>query len=277
MPAETPNPGSGVYYYPSNWEGLKAVYTISADAEAKLLANGFVVLDYIKPGSISSCYNSLTTNIEISPFITTDALLLIYHLSYDHMLQTLEKQILDGKLLALLVEFYADVKKEYQSISSGTFMKEPARKLWIYASVALALIRGETTAVDTEAGAVLTEANDYLSKVYAHGIQDSEDDYTQYTPRGHYAGDAILEQYFKSMMWLQRRTFSLNDEGIAQAGIMGFVVARSSLILDPWNYINDLITKLVTVSVGNNAVMVDKAMSQAFGSNYAASGYMLLE
>ncbi|MBN2531495.1 MAG: DUF3160 domain-containing protein [Spirochaetales bacterium] len=280
-PEITPSPTSEepvVYDYPYNWDVITSMYTITADAEQKLLTNGFVVLDYLKASSVALYYNSLSTRVDNGPFITTDALLHVFHLTYDHMLQTVEKEVFFQKLVTLLDLFHTETQYAYESIQPGMYVKEPARKLWIFAAVAEMLVHGETTLSGTGIAPIETEVNTYLSKVYAHTLEDTEDDYTQYEPRGHYTEDPLLEQYFRAMMWLQRRIFLTEKmEQLVSAGIMASIIANNAAIVSSWQELNNFITKLINECLGETPFTVHQALQETFGTEYETNGYMVLE
>ncbi|MBN2440934.1 MAG: DUF3160 domain-containing protein, partial [Spirochaetales bacterium] len=278
-PEITPTPEGPVEYdLPYNWDVITSTYSITADAEEKLIRNGFVVLDYIKGNSVASFYNSLTTRVDNGPFITTDAILHVFHLTYDHMLQTVEKEVFFDKLLTLLDLFYMETQNAYESIQAGMYIKEPSRKLWIFAAVAHVLLNGETSLSGSGISPIETDVNEYLSKVYAHTLVDTEDDYTQYEPRGHYTEDPVLEQYFRSMMWLQRRIFEkIYPEELVSAGIMASILANNPAIVSAWQELNNFISKLINKCLGETPFTVHEALQDTFGADYAINGYMVLE
>jgi hypothetical protein len=51
-------------------------------------------------------------------------------------------------------------------------------------------------------------------------------DYTQFTPRSHYAKTSLLRAYFRAMMYLGRNSYLLNNpEGISDALLLGYLMA----------------------------------------------------
>ncbi|MRR31500.1 DUF3160 domain-containing protein, partial [bacterium] len=54
------------------------------------------------------------------------------------------------------------------------------------------------------------------------------EDYSQYTPRGHYTLSPALEKYFKSMMWFGRMTFRLKDRVETQRALLMIQAMRTA-------------------------------------------------
>ena len=42
-------------------------------------------------------------------------------------------------------------------------------------------------------------------------LEDYEEDFSQYKPRSYYAGNPLLESYFRAMMWMGRITFTRQE------------------------------------------------------------------
>ncbi len=100
--------------------------------------------------------------------------------------------------------------KEQFDVSEGD-LREAARRNWAYFTVARKLLEPGAEAPQP----VRREVNAELKLIKAHAgsapspLFDYYDDYSQYIPRGHYAGDERLEEYFRAMMWYGRITMLL--------------------------------------------------------------------
>ena len=67
-----------------------------------------------------------------------------------------------------------------------------------------------------------------VSPLYGQYAKEGEvkTDYTQYTPRSHYAKTSLLRAYFRAMMYLGRNSYLLNNpEGIADALLLAHLMA----------------------------------------------------
>jgi len=51
-------------------------------------------------------------------------------------------------------------------------------------------------------------------------LENYQEDFSQYKVRGYYAGNPLLESYFRSMMWLGRITFTARSETDTLAGLL---------------------------------------------------------
>ncbi len=274
---------------PENLDAVRKFEPFGKAAEEMLLKNGFVVLGNAEYDKLSDTYFSLFSDSSgVSTFITTDALLHIFHITYDDLLETAERVWLMPKLEELVSIMNTCVKTEYGGLSDKPFLEEAARRLWVVFAVGEALIKGENEISGDGIDPIEEEANDYLTKVYDHSLTEfyPGDDYTQYEPRGHYAGNETLERYFRAVKWLSRRIFRIYDPNyvetseyeLASAAVMAYVLEWYDCGASPlWNDIYNFTSMLVNQADSITPLMVDEAMSKTFGTNYEMSGYLLLE
>ena len=128
--------------YPINMDAVEEVYPLDLAAKHKLFNNGFVVLKDHEHGNISDCYDNLYYRRNVSVFITTDALLHVFHVVHDDMLKDIEKQCLYNNARILMQDMQRKSMDEYQNTSSNlTHVKEAARRNVVYFSVALQLLQ----------------------------------------------------------------------------------------------------------------------------------------
>ncbi len=156
------------------------------------------------------------SNTGVPLFITTDALLHLYHVQFDETLKDIEERefILDiNNLTAALLN---DALRQYEQLDND--LKEAAKWNVAYLSVAQRLLDPNAPIPELVDGIVLAE----LAKIKAHtGFEPSDifiymEDYSQYVPRGHYTRSEPLKRYFKTMMWYGRMAFLLKggSEGL---------------------------------------------------------------
>ena len=274
---------------PENLDAVKEFEPFGKAAERMLLTNGFVVLANAEYERLSGTYFSLFSDSSgVSTFITTDALLHIFHITYDDLLETAERVWLMPKLEELVGIMNSCVRTEYGQLSDKPFIKEATRRLWVDFAVGEALMKGETSVSGDGMDPIREEANDYLTKIYNHNLAEfyPGDDYTQYKPRGHYAGDEALERYFRTVKWLSRRIFRIYDPNdietseyeLASAAVMANVLAQTEYGASAlWNDIYNFTSSLINVADSITPDMVDEAMTTIFGADYALSGFRLLE
>ncbi|WP_048110358.1 DUF3160 domain-containing protein [Methanosarcina barkeri] len=178
---------------------------------------------------------------DIPIFITSDSLLHLYHIQFDETLKRVEEK-----------EFYDDLWKLDKALLEASIEdyngaseveKEAARRNVAYFTVALSLLEPKPEQIAENSGIAEEntpfysgDAKDYsievpsfvkddveaeLSLIEAHEgsaispIFKYSEDYSQYTPRGHYTNSEKLKNYFKTMMWHGRMSMLLRSDVIA--------------------------------------------------------------
>jgi len=182
--------------------------------------NGFAVLehDWSKhiPGAehnddIVAPYEVLS-RAQIPIFITSDTLLHLYHVQFDESLKEVEETEFADDIKELTEVLREDARASYETLTGD--LKEAAERNAAFLSVAACLLDESAVAPDFVADTAAQE----LSLINAHsGFTASplfiyEEDYSQYVPRGHYTRSAVLERYFKGLMWYGRMAFLLKGD-----------------------------------------------------------------
>ncbi|HSG15749.1 MAG TPA: DUF3160 domain-containing protein [Anaerolineae bacterium] len=186
-------------------------FALSADQSARLGRDGVVVSPGVEKEFFTVYEKARYDNVPI--FVTSDSLLHSYHLIFDKVLRTAERQAFVPLLSELNEAMLAQADAQYQTLQ-GSAWEDAARRAVAFIGVGVTLLDPEVTVPDyaqelVQAELALVEA--------AAGIQPSPlfpgleygEDYTQYIPRGHYTLSEELEAYFRSMMWYGRMTFRL--------------------------------------------------------------------
>ena len=194
-------------------------FYITPGMQEKLVQNGFVVTD----SAGNEFFDIYETNryAMIPNFITVDSLMHTYHLCFDHLLEDVERQYLSEKLRELGIRMADGSRAQYEALS-GSEWEEAAKRNMVFFSVGAKLL-DDSFLADGAVGAAVSEE---LSKIErAEGIELSavtgkEEDYSQYRPRGHYAGDETLERYFKAMMWYGRIHFEQKQEELDRSALL---------------------------------------------------------
>lgn len=138
-------------------------------------------------------------------FVTTDAVLHIYHTLFDQVLAEMET----AHFLPRLLEISRAIQTESQSLLQSATTSEAQEALTrnlAFASVAVRLMGGSENdvpplvATQVEAELALISAHDgyHVSPVLGNF---SALDYSQFQVRGHYTTSEDLEKYFRAMMW----------------------------------------------------------------------------
>jgi len=177
-----------------------------SDPELNVLGKqGFVVSGARKyPGFTYGYADIYAAHLPL--FISADSILNTVHRSYDTLLASLEREVLSGELSSLL----AGMRANLQAGAIGALGATVEADVDVYLAVAKGLFDG-ATAAPVKGGAV-AQINSLFSKARAGtGLETTvllgmnrDVDFSQFKPRGHYAGDPDLERYFQAMMWLGR-------------------------------------------------------------------------
>lgn len=156
---------------------------------------------------------------DLPVFISGDSVLHAVHRSYDTILEEVEyaslqpglQKVLDGMRTALATE-----------ATAGTWPGETVRDVDEYLAVAATLITYAGSAAPVAGGSAATvaslvaqaKAGTGTAQVMLFG-QPRTVDFSQLTPRGHYANNSILGPYFQAMMWLGRTDLRVLSQDVS--------------------------------------------------------------
>ena len=196
-----------------------------------IAGNGFAVLN----GGGYEFYDVYESNryAQSPNFVTVDSMMHTYHVYFAHMLKELEKGRLYEQLTELTEEMYERSMRQFEELEGSEWENAALRNV-AYFTVAMELL--------DESPKVISEAEDYVNSeldlikagnVAASSLFNDNEDYSQYKPRGYYAGDPALEKYFKTMMWYGRRAFEQKDEDHMRSALL-MTLAMDDAALDEW-------------------------------------------
>jgi hypothetical protein len=239
------------------------------DAERALLAqHGFVVLR--RPG-ITTFMQGYTTiyGQHLPLYVSADSILYALHRSFDAILKHLEREVMVREVDALLVAMRDELRRAPPSPGRGDVDE--------FLATALSLLRDEHVAPVTSSGkdaAVaryeqLAGAGSGLAEIDLGGVTRQED-FSQFTPRGHYADDELLRQYFRAIIWLgridfafllptARDTWEVNRRALDVAVLMRRLVDARNLLR--WKKLDALLSAFVGENDSLTIPDVDRAMT----------------
>ncbi len=236
---------------------LSDVYFV-ADAELTeeqltlLAQNGFVVVPSGLRQFDDAYYFSWDHADGRGDFITTDALLHALFLIYQNTQMFLEMSELYGEAATMIMGGFEQAADQYAA-ALGTDLEAPARRAALYYTVALALLAsgqdnytypdpdnfGGTlphfTSDTPSPRSLLSSADPALLEaaqpiidlaLAAEGrldvpiLTNYQEDFSQYQPRSYYAGNPLLESYFRTLMWLGRITFLTESPDDTLTGLL---------------------------------------------------------
>lgn len=175
---------------------------------AALGADGFVITDRHRYPHFAYGYQTIYSQ-DLPVFVSADSILQAVHQSYDAVLAAIEVAALVPELETLLVSMRTRLE------AASGLDAETRADADLFLAVALSLLRDSVAgpvagASDTDlAGLVaLAQGGSGSSYVALFGTTRLVD-FSQFLPRGHYAQSAVLQRYFRAMMWLGRIDFPL--------------------------------------------------------------------
>lgn len=242
----------------ANVTGLDKV-TLTNTQVAALLANGFVVVPPTdNPNQMfMEFYQAYETYrySETPVFITTDSMFHVYHLIFDKMLRDLETKSFIPMLNDLTATMVKASLEQYNQLK-GTELENLAGRNLAYFAVASNLLGTSVTLpaeiqqlVDAELALINEHTQTTPSPIWYMGDEPKDEvlieDYSQYTPRGHYTRSEELRKYFKAMMWFGRMTFRLKNAPETKRALLMIQAMRSAqtasgkTALELWSNIYD--------------------------------------
>jgi hypothetical protein len=186
----------------------------------KLCANGFVIV----PAKHEQFFHLYEDNEykNVPSFVTTDAVLQLYHMFFNLTLRNLETEKLLPALKTLTEEMLKISREAYRDATvEGT--KQAALRNLAYFTVPERFLTGDSSKIESSVSRVVSteidkcenaeaRENSLIFNPEADPAIQHDLDYTQFIPRGHYTRSEELQRYFKAMMWFGLNYF-LAGEG----------------------------------------------------------------
>ncbi len=206
---------------------VHSTLALTAEEDRQLARDGFVVPARLGYDDYASAYSDIHRG-QLPVFVSVDSILHAVYASHDQLVGSLEK----GKLLAHLDAALGAMHCALP-LAANDYPADVANDVDLYLTVARTLLasNSQTSCCDevpSELGKVDAAAQNIVKLILASGPLTEIElfgrkrsfDASQYTPRGHYAGDSDLEQYFHAAMWLSRTELNLvsRDSRSSQPG-----------------------------------------------------------
>jgi hypothetical protein len=196
------------------FDSLDAFYNFTEYEKSLIEDHGFMVSERLKRISFGESLLQIF-NQDFPVYVSTDAILHAYHVSYDRILQDMEIGLLEPKLIELLNGLRASMPELHNKYSLIPDMMTMLRDVDVYLTVPLILMQQTSSPYYPENTSLV---NNVLSWIEAEQADTNtlfssncrNYDWSQFKPRGHYVynpGDPLAvnqEPYFKTMMWFGR-------------------------------------------------------------------------
>jgi len=232
---------------------------LSPEALARLANDGSVSI----PGPGHVPFEEVYSQIyhrDLPVLVTADSLLYAVHRSYDDLLASLERSVLAAEVDAMLAGMHDELGRRLGDGEVPPAMAAAARDADVYLAVARSLLSGRSVpTVQASSAARAIEILAAASRRKPASLDLFGDpvsyDYSQLTPRGHYAGDPVLEPYFQALIWLGRTELPLvsfgggHPEGkLNRRGVDGALLLHDLLQAtgrERWERVNRVIEEMV--------------------------------
>ena len=195
------------------FDTLDAFYNFTEFEKSLINDHGFMVSERLKRISFGESFLQIFHH-DFPVFVSTDAILHAFHISYDRILTDMEVGLLQDRLIELLWDLRNSIGQLHNNYSSNPEMMAMLQDVDLYVTVPLLLLEENATPYYPENQLMIDSC---LSWIYAEqgGIPATifsstcrVMDWSQFKPRGHYVYDPQkpynLEGYFRAMMWLGR-------------------------------------------------------------------------
>jgi hypothetical protein len=193
-------------------DAIRRRFELQASELTMIDRAGFVVPARLEVPTYTHGYHEIFQS-QLPVYITADSIFHAIFASHDAAVERLERARLSPMLAQALNDMHCALVA-----AASAYPPEVVRDLDLYLLVARRLIADADhprsafadQAVEHEAGELAAKAMaaNELATVTLFG-RPRRVDFTQYGPRGHYASDEPIQQYFRAAMWASRLEFNL--------------------------------------------------------------------
>lgn len=192
-------------------DSIRTLLGLTEYEEQLLEQHGFMVSERLNRmafgGSFLEIYHK-----DLPVYISADALLHAFHISYDRILKDIEIEALHPRLKTMLTAMHAKMPELSARYSTEPAMLKHLKDADVFLTVARKLAGVNATVYysgnSAEVDSLLAWVNAYQPKgVMLFSDEGRSVDFSQFKPRGHYIPDMRspdIDKYFKAMMWLGR-------------------------------------------------------------------------
>lgn len=250
------------------YQDMSEVLDLNETQLGYISRNGFVVVDfgqhrYEEIRTFEDAYEYYWIK-DLPVFITTDTILNTFHLLYMKFLKRTENETLRFSLMNMTSDLFKESQRIYDEVDNPV-IKEAMKDIVVFFGVPSVLIGAD----DIIPEYALEDVDDYVHRILEAEIVEPYpgQDYTQYKPRGYYAGNPFLERYFRTMMWYGRKSYDVSGTAdVLRACLIAIVTTSNETGLMGWDRIYEITRQLVGESDSLNHMDITEAMEEAVGS-----------
>ena len=245
------------------------------DEEMQKLVNDYFYVSGYGSYEFFEIYESNRYDYQ-SSFVTVDSLMHTYHLYFVHLLKGLEKGALSDAVERMSLSLLEESNSQFEQLK-GTEWEDAARRNVIFFAVGAALQDDGVDYINDDE--VYKAVNSEVDKIIAANgidtcaITDSEEDYSQYKPRGYYDGDPVLERYFRTMMWYGRIHFNATKDDMVKSSIL-MTAALNNAGTEEWKNVYDVTTFFAGASDDLGFYEYNELLSDIYGENPSVNDFV---
>lgn len=195
------------------FDTLDGFYNFTEFEKSLVEDHGFMVSERLKRISFGQSLLEIFHR-DFPVFVSTDAILHAFHISYDRILTDMEVGFLEDRLIELLWNLRNSMSQLHSNYSGNPEMLTMLKDVDIYVTVPLLLLEENAqpyypendAMIDSILGWIEDEQGGVSSTIFSSTCRVM--DWSQFKPRGHYVNNPEtginLEGYFRAMMWLGR-------------------------------------------------------------------------
>lgn len=195
------------------FDSLDGYYNFSEFEKSLIQDHGFMVSERLKRISFGESLLEIF-NQDFPVFVSTDAILHVFHISYDRILTDMEVGLLEDRLTELLWNLRNSMNQLHNNYGSNPEMITMLQDVDVYVTVPLLLLEENVqpyypennVMIDSILNWIDNEQGGISSTIFSSTCRVM--DWSQFKPRGHYVYNPStqinLEGYFRAMMWLGR-------------------------------------------------------------------------
>ena len=195
------------------FDTLDSYYNFAEYEKSLIEDHGFMVSERLKKISFGEPLLQIFHQ-DFPVFVSTDAILHAFHISYDRILTDMEVGLLEDRLIQLLWSLRNSIGQLHSIYGSNPDMITMLKDVDVYVTVPLFLLEESATPyypensvmIDSILNWIEDEQGGVSATIFSSTCRVM--DWSQFKPRGHYVYDHQkpynLEGYFRAMMWLGR-------------------------------------------------------------------------
>ncbi|MAF12902.1 hypothetical protein CMK11_20825 [Candidatus Poribacteria bacterium] len=221
---------------------IDAHYLLTDGEKSAILRNGFVVSERLTYDSFGDALIDIF-HADLPVYVSADSILHAMHASYDSILMATEITALIPALMDLTTRLRQHIPSLDARYADEPGMARTLRDLDVYITVGHRMLSDAAEPIYPENGQTVDELVALIAAEAPRSYPLFADadrliDFSQFRPRGHYAGpdvwtrpgSATLAQYFRAMMWFGRTEVYLSAPNAAGAQGLEEDIQRQTIL-----------------------------------------------